>query len=345
VNLRTYILRRIVLLIPVLLGLTVITFIITHVLTNPVSEYTTGKTTPAQLQQIIQAYGFNKPLPVQYFIYLGNLLVGNWGASRSMSGQPVLSVINSLFPATAELSLVALIIEIGLGIPLGIIAATRRDKWVDQVTRILALAGVSMPVFWFGLLLQYVFSYQFHVLGLPYLPTTGRVDQLVLQAHPLHQITGLYLLDSLLTLNFPVFESALSSIILPAITLAFTGLGLIVRITRSSMLEVLKQDYIILAKSKGLPQRVVVYRHALRNAITPALTIIGISVGYTLAGAPLVEVVFSWPGIGRWAALAITSLDYNGIMGFTIIVGIIFVTTNLIVDIAYAYTNPRIRFG
>lgn len=344
-NLRRYVIRRILLVVPVLIGLTVITFTITHVLTNPVSAYTSDKTTPAQLQQIIQAYGFNKPLPVQYFIYLGNLLVGNWGISRSLDGEPVVSVIRQLFPATAELSVVALIIEIGLGIPLGVLAATKRDKWVDQITRILALAGVSMPVFWLGLILQYVFSFQFHVWGLPYLPATGRIDELVLEAHPLTQLTGFYIFDSFVTLNFPVFFNALAHIILPAISLAFTGLGLIVRIMRSSMLEVLRQDYIILARAKGVPQRVVVYRHALKNAIIPSLTIIGISVGYTLAGAPLTEVVFSWPGVGRWAALAIESLDINGIMGFTILVGIIFVTTNLIVDLAYAYANPRIRLG
>ena len=344
-KLRYYIARRLLLLIPVLLGLTLITFTITHVFTNPVSAYTTDKTTPAQLQQIIHAYGFDKPVPIQYYYYLVNLLSGNWGFSRSMSSEPVLTVIHQLFPATAELAIVAIIIEIAIGLPLGILSAVRKDTWLDQLTRVLALIGVSMPVFWLGLLFQYVFSYQFHVFGLPALPTTGRVDQFVISAHPLHQITGLYLFDSLVTLNFPVFSSALASIILPALTLAFTGLGLIARIMRSSMLEVLKQDYITLAKAKGLPQRIIIYRHALKNAIIPTLTIIGVSVGYTLAGAPLVEVVFSWPGVGRWAAYAIQSLDYNGIMGFTILVGIIFVSTNLIVDIAYAYANPRIRFG
>jgi ABC-type dipeptide/oligopeptide/nickel transport system permease component len=327
----------------VLIGLTIITFTITHVLTDPVSAYISGKSTPAQVEQIRQAYGLNEPLPIQYLYYIANLLQGNWGLSRSQSDQPVLSVIGSLFPATAELAMVAIFIEIAVGVPLGIASAIRKDKWIDHVTRFLSISGVSMPAFWLGFLMQYLFSYQFHVWGLPYLPTTGRVNELVLQAHPLHQITGLYLLDSLLTLNFPVFESALASIILPALTLAFTGLGLIIRITRSSMLEVLRQDYITLARAKGLPQLVVVYRHALKNAIIPTLTIVGISVGYTLAGAPLVETVFSWPGVGRWAALAITSDDIAGIMGFTILVGIIFVLTNLIVDIIYVYLNPRIR--
>jgi len=345
VKLRYYITRRFLLLIPVLLGLTVFTFTITHIFTNPVSAYTTDKTNPQQLQQIIHGYGFDQPIPVQYYYYLVNLLSGNWGFSRSMASEPVLTVIRTLFPATAELAIVSIVIQIAIGIPLGILSAVRKDTWTDHITRILAMIGVSMPVFWLGLLLQYLFSFQFHVWGLPYLPTTGRVDSFVLSAHPLHQITGLYLLDSLLTLNFPVFTSSLSSIILPAIALAFTGLGLISRIMRSSMLEVLRQDYITLAKSKGLPQRIVVYRHALKNAIIPTLTIIGISVGYTLAGAPLVEVVFSWPGVGRWAAAAIQSLDINGIMGFTILIGIVFVLTNLAVDVAYAFMNPRIRFG
>ena len=340
-----YVARRLILVIPVLLGLTLITFTITHVFTDPVSAYVSGKTTPAQLAQIRAAYGLNQPLPVQYYYYLVHLLAGDWGVSRSQAGLPVLTVISDLFPATAELSIVAILIQITVGIPLGIVSAVRKDKWVDHVTRFFALSGVSMPVFWLGFLMQLLFAYQFKLWGLPALPTTGRVDQLVLQAYPLQQITGLYLVDSLVTLNIPVFVSALESIILPALTLAFTGIGLVTRITRSSMLEVLRQDYIVLARAKGLPQRVVIYKHALKNAIIPTLTIIGISVGYTLAGAPLVETVFSWPGVGRWAALAIVSDDVAGIMGFTILVGLIFVFTNLIVDVMYAYLNPRVRLG
>lgn len=332
-------------LIPVLLGLTFITFTITHIFTNPVNAYITYKTTPAQVEQIARAYGFNLPLPVQYFRYIIQLLEGNWGVSRSQSGVPVTTVIAQLFPATAELAIVAILIEIGIGLPLGIISAVRKDKLVDHVSRLFAISGVSLPVFWVGFLLQYLFSFQFRIWGLPYLPTTGRANVLILQAHPLQHITGLYLVDSLLTLNFPVFISSLSSIILPAFALAITGLGLITRITRSSMLEVLKQDYITLARAKGLSERTVIYKHALKNALIPALTIIGISVGYTLAGAPLVETVFSWPGIGRWAALAITSDDVASIMGFTIVVGLIFVVTNMIVDVVYSYMNPRIRLG
>jgi ABC-type dipeptide/oligopeptide/nickel transport system permease component len=262
-----------------------------------------------------------------------------------MSGQPVVNVIAQLFPATAELALVATFLQIIIGVPLGILSAVRKDKIADHLTRIIALTGVSIPVFWLGLLMQYTFSYSFNLAGLPTLPSTGQVDQFVLAAHPIHTLTGMLLPDSILNLNWPVFSSAVVHIIMPAITLAFTGIGLITRITRSSMLEVLKQDYITLAKSKGLPQRVVIYRHALRNAIIPTLTITGISVGYTLAGAPLTETVFAWPGIGRWAAFAITSNDYAGIMGFVIITGIVFVMVNLIVDISYSLFDPRIRVG
>ncbi|TLY14243.1 MAG: ABC transporter permease [Thaumarchaeota archaeon] len=340
-----YVARRLILLVPVMLGLTLITFTITHVFTDPVSSYVSVRTTPQQLQQIRQAYGLDNPLPIQYYYYLVHLIAGDWGVSRSQAGQPVLAVIANLFPATAELAVASILIQVAVGIPLGIVSAVRKDKGVDHVTRFFALSGVSMPVFWLGFLMQLLFSYQFRLWGLPSLPTTGRVDQLVLQAHPLQTITGLYLVDSLVTLNFPVFLSALSSVILPALTLAFTGIGLVTRITRSSMLEVLRQDYIILARAKGLPQRVVIYKHALKNAIIPTLTIVGIIVGYTLAGAPLVETVFAWPGIGRWAALAIVSDDVAGIMGFTILVGVVFVITNLIVDVAYAYLNPRVRLG
>lgn len=344
-HIRDYIGCRLLLLLPVLLGISVITFTLSNIATDPVGAYITDRTPLAVIEEIRKAYHFNDPLPIQYFYYLGALLRGDWGLSRSMSNEPVTSVVSRLFPASIELALVAIVFEIVVGIPLGVISATKKDKSMDHGSRLLALSGAAIPVFWLGLLLQYVLFYQMKVAGLPYLPSGGRVDQFVLIAHPLTTITGFVLIDSILTSNFPVFWDALAHITMPAFVLGFAGLGLITRITRSSMLEVMRQDYITLARAKGLPERIVIYKHALRNAINPTITVMGIVFGHTLAGAPLTEMVFSWPGLGRWAALAITGDDRAAIMGFVIVVGFIYVLVNLMVDVLYSIADPRVRLG
>lgn len=344
-RIRHYVVRRLLLLLPVLLGISVITFTLSNVATDPVGAYITDRTPPWQVEEIRKAYHFNEPIPIQYFYYLGDLLRGDWGLSRSMSNEPVLSAIGRLFPATIELAIVAMVFQIVVGIPLGVISATKKDKPIDHGSRLLALTGTSIPVFWLGLLLQYLLFYKMKLAGLASLPSEGRVDEFVLAAHPLTTITGLIFVDSLLTLNFPVFFDALAHIIMPAFVLGFAGIGLITRITRSSMLESMRQDYITLARAKGLTERVVIYKHALRNAINPTITIMGLAFGTTLAGAPLTETVFSWPGIGKWAALAIIADDRASIMGFVIIVGFIYVLVNLMVDVLYAMADPRVRLG
>jgi ABC-type dipeptide/oligopeptide/nickel transport system permease component len=345
-KMRYYVTRRLLLLIPVLFGVTLVTFSLSHVIGDPVAAYVTSEQIPEQrIRQLIVAHGLDKPIYVQYLYYLRDLLDGDWGISRSDSDRPVLVSIANYFPATFELTLVAMTISLVLGIPLGIVSATRKDKPVDHATRIFALSGVSMPIFWLALMMQYVFFYQLKLLSLPNLPLNQRVDQFVVLDHPLRQITGLFLIDSLATGNFPVFFSALAHIIMPAFALSYITLALITRMMRSSMLEVLRQDYITLARSKGLTERVVIYRHALRNAMVPTVTVSGLAFGGLLAGAVLTETVFSWPGVGRWSTGAILRDDIASIMGFMILVSVIYVLANLLVDLLYAALDPRIRLG
>jgi peptide/nickel transport system permease protein len=253
--------------------------------------------------------------------------------------------IQNYFPATFELTLVAIIFSLLMGIPIGVISATRKDKPVDHATRLFSLAGISIPIFWFGLLLQYAFFYQLKINNLPYLPLEGRIDDFVLISHPIRTVSGLYILDSIVTGNFPALVSSVTHIILPGFALAYATLALIARMMRSSMLEVLRQDYITLARSKGLSERVVIYKHALRNAMIPTVTVTGLAFGGLLAGAVLTETIFAWPGMGRWATGAILTDDIGAIMGFTLLIAVVYVLANLIVDIIYAMLDPRIQLG
>ena len=348
VRLRDYVIRRLLLIIPVLIGVSMMTFTLSHVIGDPVAAYITSqevRLTEEQLQKIVVAHHLNEPLYVQYFYYISDLLHGDWGISRTDSDRPVVVSIQNYFPATAELSMVSMIFALGLGIPIGIISAVRKDKPADHVTRVFSLVGVSMPVFWLALLLQYAFYYQLKIHNLPNLPSGGRVDQFVWLDHPLHVITGLYTVDSLITGNFAVFFDVLAHLVLPGFALSYVFMAVFVRMMRSSMLEVMRQDYITLARSKGLSERVVIYRHALRNAMIPTVTVAGLAFGGLLAGAVLTETVFSWPGIGRWSTSAIVRDDIASIMGFMLIIAVVYMLANLIVDLLYAWIDPRIRLG
>ena len=333
------------LLVPVFLGLSLLTFTLSNVVTDPVSAWTTDRTPPAVIEQIRKAHHFDEPLPIQYYYYMWDLFHGNWGLSHSQSDEPVMDIIRRTFPATVELAIAATVIQIAVAIPLGIVSAVKKDKVPDHASRLLALSGASFPIFWLALLMQYVFFYSLRVAGLPYLPSTGRVDDFIMYEHPLTRITGLVILDSILTGNFSIFQNALTHIIMPAFVDGFVGLGLITRMTRSSMLETMRQDYIILARAKGLPERIVIFKHALKNAINPTITVVGTSFGFILAGAPITETVFSWPGMGKWAAFAIVSLDQAAIMGFVLITGVVYVLVNLVVDVLYSIADPRVRYG
>jgi len=348
VKLRHYVIRRLFLLIPVLIGVSMLTFTLSHVIGDPIAAYITSqdlRLSDLQMQKIVTAHHLNDPLYSQYYYYVMDLLRGDWGISRTDSDRPVLVSIQNYFPATAELALVSMFFALIVGIPIGIISAVRKDKPADHATRVFSLVGVSTPVFWLALILQYVFYYQFKVHNLPNLPASGRVNQFLWLDHPLHVITGIYSIDSLITGNFSIFFDVLVHLILPAFALSYVFMAVFVRMMRSSMLEVMRQDYITLARSKGLSERVVIYRHALRNAMIPTVTVAGLAFGGLLAGAVLTETVFSWPGVGRWSTSAIVRDDIASIMGFMLIIAIVYMLANLIVDLLYAWIDPRIRLG
>ena len=344
VKIRDYIIRRLILAIPVILGALLITFILSHIVGNPVAAYVRENTPPEAIPAIMHLHGLDRPLWEQFFYYLKDVFTGDWGYSMSVH-MPVTEAIAQFFPATFELALAAMVFSVGLGIPLGIVSATHKDQWVDQLTRIIALSGVSLPVFWLALMLKYVFYYKFWQWGLPYLPNVGRVDHILEILHPIRRITGLYLFDSLVQLNFPFFFSALVHLILPSFCLGYISMALITRMMRSSMLEVLKEDYILLARAKGLSERVVIYRHALRNALIPTVTVIGLAFGGLMTGAVLTETIFAWHGLGQWSTTAILTTDFAAINGFTLLVAFIFVTMNLLVDLLYGILDPRIRYS
>ena len=343
-KLRDFILRRILLAIPVVFGVLTITWFLAYVVGDPVSIYINENTPAAAIPAIRAAHGFDEPLYVQYFLYISALFQGDWGISASTSFRPVLEVISVKFPATIELSIIAMIIAIVLGIPLGIISATRKDQKIDHFTRIFSLAGVSMPIFWFALMLKYVFFYQFTVWHLPFALPGGERYTFTTFGN-FQYITGFLLVDSLLVGNIRLFIDALSHLIMPGFCLGYLTLAIITRMMRSSMLEVLKEDYITLARSKGLTERIVIYRHALRNALIPTVTVIGLAFGSLITGAVLTETIFNWPGLGRWAVRAIFWSDIAAITGFTLLVALVFVSANLIVDLVYGVLDPRIRFG
>jgi ABC-type dipeptide/oligopeptide/nickel transport system permease component len=332
----TYIARRLLLLIPVLLGVSVFVFALTRLAGRPEAAYISEKMTEAQIQLVLSRYHFDAPVWEQYFYWLSGVLQGDWGYSR-VANMPVTQAITTYFPATFELTLISIIIAVFIGIYVGTLSAVRKDKPIDHVTRIIALSGVSLPIFWLGLLLQLVFYSNLHLL-----PANGRFSNSFIIGGIPHT-TGFLLVDSLLAGNFALFQDALVHIIMPAVTLAFGTIALIARMMRSSMLEVLNQDYVKTARAKGLPSKVVIKKHARRNALIPTTTVVGLSFGGLLGGAVLTESIFSWPGLGQWSATAILRNDTASVLGFVLLIAIVYVLANLIVDLMYAYLDPRVR--
>ena len=326
--------------------MTLLTFILTHAIpgVDPLAAYVTQSTPISQYPAIAKYYGLDKPLYEQYFYYLWGLLRGDWGYSATAS-MPVTQAIEGYFPATFELTFMALVISTVLGVFLGTVSALRSNKLPDHVSRIFSISTISIPSFWLGLLFQFVFFLQFKTHGLPYLPSSGRVSVTVALTHPLHRITGLYLFDSLVTANWPFFFSALSHIILPALTLALVTTGIKARVVRASVLEVLNSEIVIAALARGVPRRVVIYKHVLRNSLVPIISVVGLSFAYLLTGAVLVETVFSWNGMGQWAANAILNNDSAAIVGFALFSAIIFVLVNFLTDVLYTFVDPRIRMS
>ena len=279
-------------------------------------------------------YGLDQPPPIQYLTYLRNLFRGDLGDSIS-TRRPVMTDLQQFIPGTVELALSALLFAVVLGVPLGIVAALRKDRWPDHLARLVALIGTSVPVFWLGLLLLYVFFYK-----LQWLPGPGRLDT---GMQPPERITGLVTLDAALHGQWDVFRSSLRRLVLPTVVLGSFALGVVARMLRSSLVGALGEDYVRTARAKGVAERHVVVAHALRNAMIPTITILGLTFASLLAGAVLTETIFSWPGIGRYSVEAALKLDYPALLGVTLFVATAYVVVNLLVDIAYGVLDPRIR--
>jgi len=353
-----FIIRRLLLLFPVLIGILFVTFVIVHLIPgDPCVAMLGERATPAACQAFRARFGLDQPLLIQFGNYLINMAQGNLGNSIRF-GRPVVDIISERLPMTIELTICAMLFSTIIGIPLGIVSAVRRGRWMDTFTMIWANVGVSMPVFWLGLMLAYVFALV--LKGTPFfIPPSGRFSSGI-SLEPLATIWGvqnwtgfprfivnllsnMVLVNSAFTGNWLQFKDELWHLILPAVAVGTIPLAIIARMTRSSLLEVLGLDYIRTARAKGLEYRVVILKHALRNALIPIVTIIGLETGGLLSGAILTETVFLLPGVGTQLVAAILARDYPVVQGFTIVIAVIFVLVNLIVDLSYAYLDPRIR--
>jgi peptide/nickel transport system permease protein len=332
-----YVGRRLLLLIPVLLGVTFITFALTRIIPgNPIDRMISPLASPEVRQRVAQEAGLNDPLWVQYVRYVRGVVRGDLGDSF-VTSQPVLKDLTSRFMATFELTSSAMLLAILVAVPLGIAAAVWRDTWVDHLSRVIAVVGVAMPVFWVGLLAIYLFFYRLHWLPAP----QGRISPLV---DPPRRLTGLFVVDSLLTANWPALRSSAEALVLPAAVLAFAVMAPLARMARSSMIEALDADYTRAARSLGLSEWSVVLRHGLRNAVLPLLTMTAIVYGYLLGGVVLVENIFAWPGLGRYVYNAITSSDYPAVQGFILYATTVYVLLFLLVDVLYVVLDPRVRY-
>jgi dipeptide transport system permease protein len=330
-----FFLTRLSLLIPTFIGVTIVSFLFIRMLPGDPVLLMAGERgiTEERYARLLAEFGFDKPLWQQYLVYMKDLLGGNLGNSL-ITKQPVWDEFFTLFPATVELSICAMIFAVCLGIPAGIIAAVRRGSAFDHTVMTTALVGYSMPIFWWGLLLIIFFSGMLH-----WTPVSGRIS-LIYFFEP---VTGFMLIDSLLSGQSGAFRSALSHLILPTVVLGTIPLAVIARQTRSAMLEVLSEDYVRTARAKGLATSRVVGLHALRNALIPVITVVGLQVGVLFAGAILTETIFSWPGIGKWMVDSIFRRDYPSVQGGLLLIATIVMIVNLIVDMLYGLINPRIR--
>jgi len=330
-----FFLYRLALVIPTFIGVSIVAFAFIRLLPGDPILLLAGERgmTAERYQQLQALYGFDKPLIIQYFNYVAGILQGDLGTSL-VTKRPVLQEFFALFPATLELSICAIILAIALGIPAGVFAAVKRGSWFDQSIMGVALTGYSMPIFWWGLLLIIFFS------GfLAWTPVSGRISLLYF----FEPVTGFMLIDSLLSGQKGAFSSAVSHLILPTIVLATIPLAVIARQTRSAMLEVLGEDYVRTAKSKGLAPKRIIGLHALRNALIPVVTTIGLQVGVLLTGAILTETIFSWPGIGKWMVDSVGKRDYAVVQGGLLLIASVIMIVNLAVDVLYGFINPRIR--
>jgi len=332
-----FILRRASLIIPTFIGVTLLAFALIHLIPGDPVENLSGERgmDPARRERLLHEFGLDKPLPQQYVEYIGEVLKGDLGTSLT-THEPVLGEFLTLFPATIELAFFAMLLATLIGLLAGIIAALRRNTVADYAVMGVSLTGYSMPIFWWALLLILFFSVQ-----LGWTPVSGRIAV----EYDVPALTGFMLIDTLRAGDVAAFRSALSHLILPSIALGTIPLAVIARMTRSAMLEVLREDYMRTARAKGLPQWRIVLVHALRNALVPVITVIGLQVGLLLSGAILTETIFSWPGVGNWLVHGVQSRDYPVVQGGILLVATIVISVNLIVDLLYGVVNPRIRHG
>ena len=330
-----FILSKLLYLIPTVFGITLVAFSFIRLLPGDPVLLMAGErgVSPERYAEITAQLGYDKPIWQQYLSYLNQLAHGDLGNSL-VTKKPVLAEFLTLFPATVELGLVAIIIATLIGVPVGVIAAIKRGSWFDQISMTGALVGFSMPIFWWGLLLIILFS---GILG--WTPVSGRIS--LMYFFP--PVTGFMLIDSLISGQAGAFKSALSHLILPSVVLATIPLAVIARQTRSAMLEVMGEDYVRTARAKGMPQRRVIGVHALRNAMIPVITTIGLQIGVLMAGAILTETIFSWPGIGKWMIDSISRRDYPVVQSGLLLIAGLVMMVNLIVDLTYGLINPRIR--
>jgi len=332
----SYVIRRILAMIPALVGVVICIFLLTRVLPGDPARTLAGEQADAASVEKIRAdMGLDQPLIAQFFSYIGDLLRGDLGFAWH-TGHTVVEDLASRLPATAELALVAILIALVIAVPLGIVSAVCRDRWIDHVGRVISLVGASMPLFWLGLLVIYFFYFTLGIAPAP----IGRISSGV---NPPTEVTGLFLVDSLLSGDTVAFSSSLQSIIWPALVLATGSIAMISRMTRSAMLEVLGQDYVRTARSKGLSPRFVIGKHAFRNASPSVVTVVGLEFGQLLGGAVITETIFSWPGVGSYVTQSIMATDYAPVQAFTLLAAAIFLVVNLIVDLVNAAIDPRVR--
>jgi peptide/nickel transport system permease protein len=332
-----YVLRRLILSAIVIFGVVTITFIIARVIPSDPARMMVGPRAKAeQVARMREVMGLDRPLYEQFIQYVGGLLRLDFGISFS-SRQPIVNELRQFLPATLELVFISVFLSVIIGIPLGVITSARPNSWFDQFTRVISISGVSIPTFFLALILQIIF---FQQLG--WLPLAGRLDRNIVLFNPVTVKTGFYLIDTVITGNWPAFRSALTHAILPSLTLAIYPISLVARVTKASMLEVLSENYIRSARASGLSEGTILSQLALKNAVAPALTLVALSAAYSITGAFLVETVFLWPGIGQYAFNAVEAVDFPVILAITLVVTISYVVINLLVDVAQAMLDPRV---
>ncbi len=336
-NIRFYLIRRIILIIPTLIGLSLLTFAIARLVPGDPIGLAAGPQATEEIKEALRVeFGLDQPLPIQYLNYIGGLFQGDWGESL-YTRRSVINDLQTFFPATFELTTVAMIIATLLGIPAGVISAMYRNRIPDHIARILSLFFVSFPAFWLAMIFQTWFG-----KDLGWFPIGKRLPILVT---PPETITGLFLVDSLLQLDFETFVVSLRHIFIPSLVLSFSAFASITRITRASMVEALEKDFVRMERAIGIPYRIIISKYVLRNAFIATITVISLNFGWLMAGAILIETIFDWPGLGLYAVESSLSLDFQPIMGITILYGIVFSLVNILTDIVYGILDPRIRYG